>query len=147
MGVEGVDPEWFGPGLAPPPSRSQPSANPLDAPSLRKPGPASLVVPETVRSGGTIVFADGDVTVVGNVSSGAEVIAGGSIHIYGALRGRAVAGASGNPQARIFCRRFEAELLVIDGLYKCADDMDPGLRGKAVQARLDRKAMIITTLD
>ena len=87
----------------------------------RKP---SLLIDHPVRSGQSIVFEKGDVTVVGSVASGAEVIAGGSIHVYGALRGRAIAGLTGNNRARIFCRRLEAELLAIDGVYQTADDME-----------------------
>ena len=65
-------------------------------------------------------FPKGDVTVLGAIASGAEVVAGGSIHVYGALRGRAMAGADGNRDARIFCSRLEAELLAIglDAAYK-----------------------------
>ena len=72
-------------------------------------------------------------TVLGSVASGAEVIAGGSIHIYGTLRGRAIAGSTGNARARIFCRKLEAELLAIDGLYRTAEDM-----GRSCAARPSR---------
>jgi septum site-determining protein MinC len=96
----------------------------------------SIVVTQPVRSGQSI-FAEGDVTIVGSVASGAEVIAGGSIHIYGTLRGRAMAGTLGNAEARIFCRKLEAELVGIDGYYKTAEDLEPGLRGKPVQFWLD----------
>ncbi len=106
----------------------------------------SLLVGEPVRSGQSIVFPGGDVTIVGSVASGAEVIAGGSIHVYGALRGRAVAGLLGQP-ARIFCRRFEAELLAIDGRYKTIDGTDAALRGRPVQAWLDGDSMIVAPLD
>lgn len=106
----------------------------------------SLLLNENVRSGRSIVFPAGDVTIVGSVASGAEVIAGGSIHVYGALRGRAIAGLLGQP-ARIFCRRFEAELLAIDGRYKTIDEGDSALRGKAVQARLEGDSMIVASLD
>jgi septum site-determining protein MinC len=97
----------------------------------------SLIIDTTVRSGQQIVFTEGDVTVLGSVSSGAEVIAGGSVHIYGALRGRALAGSAGNPKARIFCQKLEAELIAIDGLYKTAEDLEPALRGRPMQAWLD----------
>jgi septum site-determining protein MinC len=83
------------------------------------------------------------VTVVGSVASGAEVIAGGSIHIYGSLRGRAMAGSTGNARARIFCRKIEAELLAIDGLYKTADDIDASLRRRPVQAWLEGDALMM----
>ncbi|QCI99812.1 septum formation inhibitor MinC [Agrobacterium larrymoorei] len=97
----------------------------------------SLMISEPVRSGQSIIFPEGDVTIVGSVASGAEVIAGGSIHIYGALRGRAMAGSLGNASARIFCKKLEAELLAIDGVYKVAEDIDPKLRGQAVQLWLE----------
>jgi septum site-determining protein MinC len=93
------------------------------------------------------MFPDGDVTVVGSVASGAEIIAGGSIHVYGALRGRAIAGSTGNPKARIFCRSLEAELLAIDGLYKTADDMDAQYRSRPVQAWLSGDAILMAALN
>lgn len=105
------------------------------APQPAKPAP-SLIVTQPVRSGQSF-FAEGDVTIVGSVASGAEVVAGGSIHIYGTLRGRAMAGTMGNASARIFCRKLEAELVAIDGYYKTAEDMEPDLRGKAVQFWLE----------
>lgn len=106
----------------------------------------SMIINEPVRSGQSVFFPEGDVTVVGSVASGAEIVAGGSIHVYGTLRGRALAGSAGNTSARIFCRRLEAELLAIDGLYKTADDMEPRLRGQAVQLWLDGDAMIAQTI-
>lgn len=106
----------------------------------------SIVVTQPVRSGQSLFFPEGDVTIVGSVASGAEVVAGGSIHIYGALRGRAMAGTTGNASARIFCRKLEAELIAIDGFYKTADDMEPNLRGKAVQIWLDGEALKAGTL-
>ena len=117
-----------------------PPANPTPAES-------SLIVQDPVRSGQTILFPEGDVTILGSVASGAEVFAGGSIHVYGALRGRAQAGAMGNGRARIFCRRLEAELVSIDGFYLVADTMDPAMRGRAVQIRLDSGALIMAALD
>ncbi len=110
------------------------------------PEETSLVVAEPVRSGQAVLFARGDVTIIGSVASGAEVLAGGSVHVYGTLRGRAIAGALGMPQARIFCRRFEAELVSIDGFYKTADDIDPALRGQAVEVRLVGDAIVISPL-
>lgn len=106
----------------------------------------ALIIAENVRSGQSVAFLKGDVTVVGSVSSGAEVLAGGSIHIYGTLRGRALAGAVGNSGARIFCRRFEAELVSIDGFYQTADTMDPALRGGAVEIRLVDETIVISKL-
>lgn len=112
-----------------------------------KPEPRSLLIDTPVRSGQSIIFPEGDVTVVGSVASGAEVVAGGSIHVYGALRGRAIAGAAGNAGARIFCHKLEAELLAIDGLYKVAEDMSGHLRSKPVQAWLEGDSIIITALN
>jgi septum site-determining protein MinC len=94
-----------------------------------------------------VFFPGGDVTVLGSIASGAEVIAGGSIHVYGAIRGRALAGASGNARARIFCRKAEPELLAIDGYYRVAEDIDNGLHGRPIQAWLEDDAIRITALD
>src|SRR5258708_2630576 len=82
-----------------------------------------------------------------SVGSGAEVVAGGSIHIYGALRGRAMAGVNGHTSARIYCQKIEAELLAIDGFYQTADDIDAALRGKPAQAWLQGNTMRITALN
>ena len=106
-----------------------------------------LMIDFSVRSGQTIEFPGGDVTVIGSVSSGAEIIAGGSIHVYGALRGRAIAGTSGDQNARIFCQDFDAELLCIDGRYRLADNVDRELRGRAVQARLEGSGMALVPLE
>jgi septum site-determining protein MinC len=101
----------------------------------------SLLVESHVRSGQSIVFPEGDVTIVGSVASGAEIVAGGSIHVYGALRGRAIAGSIGNARARIFCQKLEAELVAIDGLYKTAEDIDSQTRGRPVQFWLEGDAL------
>ena len=106
-----------------------------------------MLIQSPIRSGQSVNFPFGEVTVLGSVASGAEIVASGSIHIYGALRGRAIAGFAGNPRARIFCRRLDAELLAIDGVYQVSDDMDAKLRGHAVQAWLEGETMRITALD
>ena len=111
-----------------------------------KPPPSSLLLDSPVRSGQSVVFPDGDVTVLGSVGSGAEIVAGGSIHVYGTLRGRAMAGVNGNPAARIYCQRIEAELLAIDGFYQTAEELDPALRNRPAQAWLDGNVMRITPL-
>lgn len=116
-------------------------AKPAPPPVLRT--GAALLLDESIRSGRSVVHMEGDVTVVGQVASGAEIVAAGSIHVYGALKGRAIAGAAGNRRARIFCRSMEAELVAIDGLYKTADDLDRRLRGQAVQAWLEGDALKI----
>ena len=153
VSVEGVDPAWLPPRLAPLPGNPMPigmyspddaqtkaqvrSRFKLDALPGERP-PVSMLLEEPLRSGQSLIFPQGDVTIIGSVASGAEIIAGGSIHVYGTLRGRAFAGTNGNPKARIFCNKFDAELLVIDGLYKTAEDFEPELRGAQVQAHLDR---------
>jgi septum site-determining protein MinC len=106
-----------------------------------KPKPMSLLLENPVRSGQSVVFAEGDVTVLGSVGSGAEIVAGGSIHVYGTLRGRAMAGVNGNSAARIYCQRIEAELLAIDGYYRTAED------NRAAQAWLDGDIMRISPLN
>jgi septum site-determining protein MinC len=156
VGIEGAEPAVVGYELPPllsggrtvlegiaPAAPATPAPQPADSP----PEPAFLLLDAPVRSGQSVVFPRGDVTVVGSVGSGAEVVAGGSIHVYGTLRGRAVAGVAGNAQARIFCRRLEAELLAIDGLYRTADDIEPHLRGKAAMAWLDGDSMRVAGLD
>src|SRR5437763_1803253 len=81
------------------------------------------------------------------VASGAEVIAGGSIHVYGALRGRAIAGLRTPETARIFCRRLEAELVGLDRLYRTAEHWGADLHDRAVQVLCDRGALRLTALD
>ena len=152
IGTEGAHPSWQGlEAWAPLHASGTRPARPIDVPDEPRPAPTqdstSLLIDQPVRSGQSIVFEKGDVSIVGSVASGAEVIASGSIHVYGTLRGRAMAGLTGNHQARIFCRRLEAELLAIDGVYQTADDMNPTLRGKPVQAWLAGEAMMLATLD
>jgi len=108
---------------------------------------ATLLHDNPVRSGQSVIFPQGDVTIIGAVASGSEVVAGGSIHVYGTLRGRAIAGSTGNPNARIFCNKLEAELVAIDGLYRTADEMDPQFRGRPVQAWLDGETMAMAALN
>ncbi len=112
-----------------------------------KPQPTSLLLEQPVRSGQSVVFTEGDVTVLGSVGSGAEIVAGGSIHVYGTLRGRAMAGVNGNAAARIYCQKIEAELLAIDGYYQTAEDINATLRNRPAQAWLDGDIMRITPLN
>ena len=151
MGLENTAPELTGGGLPPLVRSSRGTTVNLEPPKTATPdpqrAPATLLLEEPVRSGQSIFFPDGDVTVLGSVSSGAELVAGGSIHVYGTLRGRAMAGSNGNARARIFCSRIEAELLAIDGYYMTADSMDKRLRERAVQAWLEGNQLKITALD
>ena len=84
--------------------------------------------------------------MLGSVASGAELVVGGSIHVYGTLRGRAMAGSHGNSRARIFCSRLEAELLAIDGYYMTADSIEQEVPKGPVQAWLDGDAVKIAAL-
>jgi len=106
----------------------------------------TLMIKAPIRSGQAIMHAHGDVIVLGSVASGSEIVAAGSIHVYGTLRGRASAGALGNTAARIFCRRNEAELLSVDGWYITAEEMEGVSRGKPVQAFLDGEGLRVETL-
>jgi septum site-determining protein MinC len=107
----------------------------------------SLIVDGNVRSGQSIVHPDGDVTIVGRVASGAEIIAGGSVHVYGALQGRVIAGISGSPTARIFCNEARAELICIGGVYVTAEEMNPEVEGRRVEARLNGDGLKLRVLD
>jgi septum site-determining protein MinC len=107
----------------------------------------SLLVETPVRSGQAVINPDGDVIVLGSVASGAEVIAAGSIHVYGTLRGRALAGVYGSETARVFCRRFEAELIAIGGYYKVTEEIESSLRQKPVQAWVNGNELKIAALE
>lgn len=106
----------------------------------------SLIVDRAIRSGQSIMHLDGDIIVIGSVASGAELIAGGSVHIYGALRGRAIAGVGGQPGARIFASRMQAELLAIDGFYMIAEEMKTELYDQPAQAMLSEDRVNVIKL-
>lgn len=154
MAIEGVGDDQLSPDLPPAVASArqwngagrQQGAGAPAADDAVKDGPEMLVIDRHVRSGQTVYFKN-DVTIIGSVSSGAEIVAGGSIHVYGALRGRAIAGSVGNSAARIFCRRLEAELMAISGIYQTADNMPIELHGLAAQARLDGDALSIVGLN
>jgi septum site-determining protein MinC len=150
LGFEGVDAAHLTPSLPPLLTGGRPCGltnfEPQKPQAKPKPKSTSLLLDQPVRSGQSIVFPDGDVTVVGSVGSGAEIVAGGSIHVYGTLRGRAMAGINGNSTARIFCQRIEAELLAIDGYYQTAEDIGESLRNQPAQAWLEGEILRITPL-
>jgi septum site-determining protein MinC len=110
------------------------------------PAAGSMLVTEPVRSGTQIYARGGDLIVLKSVSAGAEIIADGHIHVYGTLRGRAIAGATGNPVARIFVQRLEAELVSIAGRYLVSDSIGTEHHGKTAQILLqeDRLAIVNT---
>ena len=102
---------------------------------------STLVIDRPLRSGQQAYARGGDLVVLAAVNAGAEVIADGSIHIYAPLRGRALAGASGSAEARIFTTRFEAELVSIAGVYRTFESGIPDkLAGRPVQIRLSGSA-------
>mgnify|MGYP002403329544 CR=1 FL=1 len=122
-------------------------AAPAERPEPPRPAePVNMLVEQRVRSGQSIMCLEGDVTIVGSVASGAEIIAGGSIHVYGTLAGRAIAGATIGAKARIFCTKMEAELVAVDGLYKTAEDLDGAYRGRAVRVWVENDALRLAAL-
>jgi septum site-determining protein MinC len=150
LGIEGVDAARLSPSLPPLLIGGRSCGISQEAPKKKveaKPKPPSLLLDTQVRSGQSIVFPDGDVTIVGSVSSGAEIVAGGSIHVYGTLRGRAMAGINGNLGARIYCQKIEAELLAIDGYYRTAEEIDAASYNGPTQVWLDGDIVQITPLN
>ncbi|AOH37498.1 septum site-determining protein MinC [Luteimonas sp. JM171] len=141
----GAAPEPPPPAPAPAPA-PEPAAAPAPAPQPAS-GQPGLIQQVPVRSGQQVYADNRDLTVLGAVSPGAEVLADGSIHIYGPLRGRALAGAQGNDKARIFCRAFHAELVAVAGQYKVLEDIPRELHGKAAQVWLDGDELRIAALD
>lgn len=107
----------------------------------------TLVIDRPLRSGQQIYARDADLIVLGLVSHGAEVIADGHIHIYGALRGRAIAGARGFAEARIFAHSLEAELLAIAGTFRTAEKpLPPEVFAKPAQVRLLADSLVMEAL-
>jgi septum site-determining protein MinC len=130
--------------MPPPAAQVQVQSAPPPVAAQRK---STRVVTEPVRSGQQIYAADADLVAMNVVGPGAEVVADGCVHVYGAARGRVIAGARGDTNARIFCRRFEAELVSIAGIYAVAEQMQGDLRGKPVQAFLVDGKLRIERLD
>jgi septum site-determining protein MinC len=155
LGIEGVAPEKLGPSLPPllnggrpaPARAADPAACQGQVPKATDSKQKSMIIETNVRSGQSVSFPDGDVIVVGSVGSGAEVVAGGSVFLYGTLRGRVIAGTSGNSRARIFCRRIEAELVAIDGYYRTAVSLDAKLGDRTVEAWLAGETLMIAAME
>jgi len=131
------------------PSATQPSrraARPVAAaaPAAQPPRAAARLVTTPVRSGTQIYARGTDLVVTASVSPGAELVADGNIHVYGALRGRALAGASGDTAARIFCSRLEAELVSIAGRYLVSEQLPAEQQGSAVQIALIDDRLTVT---
>ncbi len=125
------------------PEPAAPAPDPVEAAPVQAPMEPSKVHVGPVRSGQQIYAAGTSLVVLGSVSPGAEVIADDSIHIYGALRGRAIAGAKGNPLARIYCQQLQAELLSIAGTFQLSDALPAGVIQEPVHIRLDNEQLRI----
>ncbi|MBV8890225.1 MAG: septum site-determining protein MinC [Alphaproteobacteria bacterium] len=121
---------------AAPPSSPPPSPPPLP--------PRTRLVTQPVRSGTQIYARGADLVVTAAVSPGAELVADGNIHVYGALRGRALAGAAGDVEARIFCSRLEAELVSIAGRYLVSEQLPADQHGSPVQIALVDDQLTVT---
>lgn len=126
-----------------------------EAPKAKVSEPAPVEIPtpvettmhvQQIRSGQQVSVVSGDLVVVNSVNEGAELLVDGNIHIYGALRGRALAGIHGNRSARIFCQSLEAELVSIAGFYRMEEDIPETLRGKMVQIYLEADEIKIEAL-
>lgn len=103
------------------------------------------IISHPVRSGQR-VYASGDLTVTATVSAGAEIMAEGNIHVYGSLRGRALAGVQGDTSSRIFCTDLQAELISIAGIYKLRDDIAKEVQHKPAHISLDNELIVIKDL-
>lgn len=108
---------------------------------------SALVITKPLRSGQRVYARHTDLVVIGMVSQGAEVIADGNIHVYGPLRGKAMAGARGDRSARIFTTQLDAELLAVAGVYRVVEDkLDRAVHNQPALVQLDGEALRITSL-
>ncbi|NJN48024.1 MAG: septum site-determining protein MinC [Candidatus Competibacteraceae bacterium] len=110
------------------------------------PAKHNKIIHQPIRSGQQIYAPDGDLILLGPISVGAEVLADGNIHVYGTLRGRALAGVKGDTEARIFCSKLEAELVSIAGRYRTIEALEPENRNTPVQLYLSEDRLIISPL-
>jgi septum site-determining protein MinC len=124
------------------PSGATVAAKAVSTTAARKP---ARIIDVPVRSGQQVYAEGADLVVTAPVSPGAEIIADGCVHAYAPLRGRAIAGARGDEGARIFCRKFEAELVAVAGVYAVAEQMQ-GVRGSPVQAYLEQGKLKIEVM-
>ncbi|HWL68121.1 MAG TPA: septum site-determining protein MinC [Geminicoccus sp.] len=156
VGLQNGSPEWneaaIAAGLAIlPEGRNAEPARAKEAP-VAQAGPAAkaaspaLLITEPVRGGQQIYAPDGDIVVVGQVGHGAELIAGGHIHVYGSLRGRAFAGIDGDESAMIFCDQLDAELLSIAGIHMVSEQFDERVLKKRAKVACDGEKLVVTAL-
>ncbi|HEY0418612.1 MAG TPA: septum site-determining protein MinC [Acetobacteraceae bacterium] len=130
------------PAPSPAPATAAPAPVPVAAaPAFQGSGRSAMVVTEPVRSGQRIYAEGADLIVTATVNPGGEVIADGNIHIYGALRGRAIAGAQNDAEARIFALNFDPELIAIAGFYAVREGLAEAPIGRPTQVRLDGEEM------
>ncbi len=140
--------------LAPMPSAPAPSPRPLPASAgpqvvreVPVPANGTLLIDKPLRSGQQVYARGGDVIVTAVVSFGAEVIADGNVHVYAPLRGKAIAGARGDTEARIFTTCMEAQLVAIAGIYRTAEVALPAdIAGKSAQISLDGKKIVMEAI-
>jgi septum site-determining protein MinC len=126
------------PGRSAPPREPTPPPTPTpSAPPSQDAAPTALLHDQPVRSGQRVYARNRDLIVTAAVGAGAEVMADGCVHIYGSLRGRALAGARGDTAGRVFCQEFNAELVSIAGVFRVFENIPPELAAKPVQARLE----------
>ncbi len=139
----------------PAPSPAAATASPVESPkafpepeaeSPPESGLPALLVNSPVRAGNRIYAQGRDLICTATVNAGAEVIADGNVHIYGTLRGRAIAGAQGDENARIFVSNFDPELIAVSGLYRVREDLDPKMIGAKVQVSLIGEEMKLDLL-
>jgi len=110
-------------------------------------GPGTMVIDKPLRSGQQVYARGADLVVLAMVSFGAEVIADGNIHVYAPLRGRAIAGARGNTEARIFSTCMEPQLVSIAGIYRTTETALPDdVAGRPAQVRLEGEKLFIEPL-
>ncbi|MDP2562198.1 septum site-determining protein MinC [Psychrobium sp. 1_MG-2023] len=110
------------------------------------PKQATKIVRQNIRSGQQVYAQGGDLVIIGSVGNGAEVIADGSIHIYGKLRGRAIAGAKGDQQSAIFCQSIEAELVSIAGTYWLSEAIQENHWQQSGLIKLEKEQLVVESL-
>jgi septum site-determining protein MinC len=124
------------------PKQQVPEPEPVPVPEQQTVAATTTMITHPVRSGQRI-YASGDLIILAQVSAGAEILAEGNIHVYGSLRGRALAGVQGNTEARIFCSDLQAELISIAGNYKVSEDLNSAAHSRPVQIYLQKNTLVI----
>lgn len=127
---------------AQPVAAAQPAPSPAPKPAPARAAQGNKLVTRPVRSGQRVYAAGGDLIVTAQVSAGAELLADGNIHIYGAMRGRALAGVKGNRESRIFCQNLQAELVSVAGHYRLSENLHKAA-GRPAQIYLDDRTLVV----